>query len=171
MSFHSKRYVYVIKSQGDNIPPLTAPLVIDTSKAYFRRDGTAGNFICGRSPPKDNEPSTDNLDVDMDFFETNIWPQLAYRIPAFESLKVVGSWAGFYEFNKFDCNGILGKHPAYDNFYIMAGYSGHGIQKIPAVGRGIAELIVDGGFKTIDLSLLGFDRVVENKPLVELALV
>lgn len=54
----------------------------------FRRDGLGGNFICGKSPEPDEEPSVENLNVDHEFFENKIWPLLAHRVPAFENLKV-----------------------------------------------------------------------------------
>lgn len=78
-----------------------------------------------------------------------------------------GSWAGFYEYNTFDENGIVGLHPYYNNLYIATGFSGHGIQQAPAVGRGITELIMDGQYKTINLVRLGFDRIITVEPMYE----
>ncbi len=51
------------------------------------------------------------------------------------------------------------------------GFSGHGIQQSPAVGRGIAELLVYGGCRTPDLSPLAFDRFARGERLVELNVV
>lgn len=81
------------------------------------------------------------------------------------------SWAGFYEYNTFDKNGIIGPHPYYNNLYIATGFSGHGIQQAPAVGRAVAEMIVDGEFKTIDLSRLSFDRIIVDQPMYEVNIV
>ncbi|XP_013097953.2 FAD-dependent oxidoreductase domain-containing protein 1 [Stomoxys calcitrans] len=162
-----KRYVYVINTQGTNAPGLATPLTIDPCGAYFRRDGLGGNYLCGRSPSADQEPSVDNLDVDHDYFDTDVWPRLAMRCKAFESAKVVNAWAGFYEYNVFDENGIIGAHPYYNNMLIATGFSGHGIQQTPAVGRAISELIIDGQFRTIDLTRLGFDRIVVDRPMFE----
>ncbi|XP_037806168.1 FAD-dependent oxidoreductase domain-containing protein 1 [Lucilia sericata] len=162
-----KRYVYVINSQGSNCPGLATPLTVDPDGTYFRRDGLGGNYLCGRSPTLEQEPSVDNLDVDHAFFENEIWPSLANRCKAFESAKVVNSWAGFYEYNVFDENGIIGAHPYYNNLLIATGFSGHGIQQTPAVGRAISELIIDGKFRTIDLSRLGFDRIIVDRPMFE----
>lgn len=80
-------------------------------------------------------------------------------------------WSGYYDFNFFDENGIIGPHPYYHNLYIATGFSGHGIQQAPAVGRAIAELILDGDFQTIDLTRLGFDRLLLNKPMYEVNIV
>ena len=90
---------------------------------------------------------------------------------AFERLKVVGSWAGYYEFNVFDHNGIVGTHPSLDNAIVANGFSGHGIQQSPAVGRAVAELILDGGFRAIDLTPLSFDRILRGEKLLELAII
>lgn len=118
--------MYVFESQGLNCPGLNTPFVIDPSHVYFRRDGVGGNFIGGRSPDPGNEPATDNLDVDYEYFDNEVWPRLAARVPAFESIKVKSAWSGFYEFNTFDENGIIGPHPYYHNMLIATGFSGHG---------------------------------------------
>lgn len=160
-----KRYVYCFNCK--NGPGLNTPLVVDPSGVYFRREGFAGNYICGRSPSYEDEPSIDNLDVDYNYFDTHLWPELAARVPAFESLKVNNAWAGFYEYNTFDENGIIGPHPYYHNLYIAAGFSGHGIQQAPAVGRSMMEMILEGGFRTIDLRRMSFDRLLSDKPIFE----
>ena len=86
-------------------------------------------------------------------------------------LQLVSAWAGYYEFNKLDCNAIIGAHPAIPNFFISTGYSGHGLQHSPAAGRAITELILDGKFTTLDLSKFSFDRVIRNEPYTELAII
>lgn len=163
-----KRYVYTIKSQGENQPLFNAPLTIDPkSTTYFRCDGLGGNYLVGRSPSLEDEPSCENLDVDYNYFDQMIWPHLAHRIPAFENAKVCSAWSGYYEFNTFDENGIVGLHPYYHNIYFATGFSGHGIQQSPAVGRAISELILHGEFITLDLSRLGFDRLMVHEPMLE----
>lgn len=162
-----KRYVYCISCQDESSPGLNTPLTVDPSGTYFRRDGLGGDYICGKSPSLDDEPSCDNLEVDYDFFENHVWPDLAYRVPSFEAVKLKSAWAGFYEMNLFDENGIVGAHPYYNNLIFATGFSGHGIQQSPAVGNAVAELIIDGGYKTIDLTRLGFDRLVINQPVME----
>lgn len=166
-----KRYVYVVSTQGKNCPGLATPLTVDPDGTYFRRDGLCGNFLCGRSPNEDEEPECETLDVDHGYFETDVWPTLANRVPAFESVKIQSSWAGFYDHNTFDENGVIGRHPHYSNLFIAAGFSGHGIQQTPAVGRAISELILDGKFTTLDLSRLGFERLVNQQPMHEVNIV
>ncbi|XP_035727155.1 FAD-dependent oxidoreductase domain-containing protein 1-like [Vespa mandarinia] len=160
-----KRYVYCFHCPDG--PGLNTPLTIDPTQTYFRRDGLANSYICGRPPQKDKEPKTNDLDVDHDFFETNIWPILAHRVKSFENLKVKSSWAGYYEYNTFDQNGIIGRHPYYPNLFIATGFSGHGIQQAPAVGRAISELILESRFLTLDLSKLGFERFIKLEVMKE----
>lgn len=164
-----KRYVYVFSCENEQPGPgLNTPLVIDPTNTYFRREGLTGLYVAGRSPDSiEKEPAIDNLDVDYEYFDTDVWPHLAHRVPKFEAIKVKNAWAGHYEFNTFDENGIIGPHPYYHNLYIATGFSGHGIQQCPAVGRSVAEMIIDGDFFTIDLTRLGFDRIIVDQPMYE----
>jgi FAD-dependent oxidoreductase domain-containing protein 1 len=107
-------------------------------------------------------------DVDHSLFEGQIWPALAEVAPALESLRVEASWAGLYEYNTLDQNGVVGWHPSFDRGLMLAtGFSGHGLQHAPGVGRAVAELVVDGTFQTIDLAPFSFDRVATNTPFKE----
>ena len=141
------------------------PLLIDPSGIWLRPEGTG--FIAGYAPPEDADPDDAPLDPEHAAFEEHVWPQLAERIPAFEALRLHSSWAGYYEMNAFDHNAILGQHPACDNLYFANGFSGHGLQQCPAVGRGLAELILTGRWQTLDLSPLAFQRLLDHRPLLE----
>lgn len=142
-----------------------APLLIDPSGVYFRPEGRG--FICGTSPDPGNDPDDLPLEPDLHLFEETIWPVLARRVPAFEALRQTSAWAGYYELNTFDSNGIVGAHPEVPNLLFANGFSGHGLQQSPAVGRGVAELIAHGGYRTLDLSPLAFGRIAANRPLLE----
>jgi FAD-dependent oxidoreductase domain-containing protein 1 len=156
------RSVYVLASPAA-LPG--CPLVIDPSGIWVRPEGR--HFLCG-APPRPGDDADDRpLGPDHALFEEVIWPALAERIPAFEELRVVNAWAGYYEMNTVDRNGIVGPHPDIPNLYLANGFSGHGIQQAPAVGRGVAELVVHGDYRTLDLSPLGYDRLREGRPLVE----
>jgi FAD-dependent oxidoreductase domain-containing protein 1 len=92
---------------------------------------------------------------------------LAARIPAFEALRVRSAWAGYYEMNTFDHNGLVGALPGCDNAFTACGFSGHGMQHALAVGRGIGSFIARGHWGPIDLSPLSVERVARGQPLVE----
>ena len=141
------------------------PLVIDTSGIWFRPEGH--QFICGFSPDEADDPDDAPLDVQYDAFDNFIWPTLAERVPAFEAIRMTGAWAGYYEMNTFDHNAVVGLHPDCANLYFANGFSGHGLQQCPAVGRGVAELIRDGGYHSLDLSPLSFQRILDGRPLLE----
>lgn len=133
-----------------------APLTVDPSGVYFRPEGP--DFLCGVSPAPDRDPDTFDLDMSDDLFHQVIWPALAHRVPAFEALRLRPSWAGLYAVNVKDRNAILGPHPGLTNFFFANGFSGHGLQHAPGVGRGLSELILTGEYRTLDLSPFHFDR-------------
>ncbi len=139
------------------------PLVIGTTGVWWRPEGD--RFIAGWSPPDDAEDF--GLDVDHALFDEVIWPALAARVPAFERVRGAGAWAGHYEFNTFDHNALLGPHPDVPNLHFANGFSGHGMQQAPGVGRGIAELVLHGAYRTLDLSALSVARVAAGRPLLE----
>jgi FAD-dependent oxidoreductase domain-containing protein 1 len=155
-----RRTVYVISCPTTMTP---FPLMIDPSGFWIRPEGN--RFIAGMSPADDADEAP--LEPDYDAFESRLWPLLAHRIPAFEEAKLERAWAGYFEMNSFDHNAILGPHSSLKNLLFMNGFSGHGMQQSPVVGRAIAELILHGRFETTDLSDLLFSRIEENRPLYE----
>lgn len=149
-------------------PGLT-PLTIDPSGTWFRPEGRF--YIGGTTPSEGNDPAGAALEVQHQEWDEMVWPALAARVPAFEAAKVVNSWAGHYEYNTFDQNGIVGRHPERENLIFATGFSGHGIQQSPAVGRAVAELIVHGSYRTLDLSPFGYERISAGRPIRELNVV
>jgi glycine/D-amino acid oxidase-like deaminating enzyme len=145
------------------------PLVIDPGGAYFRPEGKG--FICGISPPADQDPACSDFEVQHALFDDILWPTLAARVPAFEAARVENAWAGHYDVNTLDHNVILGPHPELDNLLFANGFSGHGMQQSAAVGRALSELVVFGAYRTLDLSALGWARVLANRPLLEVNVV
>lgn len=152
------------------------PLLIDTSGVWMRPDGPGGPdgqaFIAGWSPPAADDPdwydeNPASQEVDWSLFEEVIWPALAARVPALEEIKPGRAWAGPYDMNPLDHNAIVGAVPSLSNFYLCNGFSGHGLQHSPGIGRALAELIVHGGYRTIDVSELDYRRIVEHRALVE----
>ena len=142
----------------------TLPYVRDGHGVGFRPEGRG--FISGIT---NFEVAGDFcFDVKHEWFEERVWPGLANRVPAFERLKVMNAWVGHYAQCLFDGNMVIGAWPGGPgNFLIATGYSGHGLQHAPAVGRALAELILNGSFQTIDLSRLTGQRVLDNAPYAE----
>ncbi len=162
-----RRYVYHFDCRTRVAP---APLTIDTSGVYFRPEGAA--YIAGFSPREGEEdPDTLDLTFDRDAFETVIWPSLANRVPAFEAIRLLDGWAGHYALTTLDHNAVLGPHPTLRNLLFANGFSGHGLQQAPAVGRGLAEWIATGRYQTLDLEPLGFGRILREEPVRELNVV
>lgn len=145
------------------------PLMIDPSGVFCRPEGRY--FLSGTTPVEDPAADWDDFEPGWSEFEDMIWPALAERSPAFEAIKVVNQWAGHYDFNTLDHNLIVGRHPEVTNFIFANGFSGHGLQQGPAAGRGVAELITYGGFRTLDLSDVGYERIVANRPFLEKAVI
>ncbi|HJS12200.1 FAD-dependent oxidoreductase [Sphingopyxis sp.] len=147
-----KRSVFVVDAP-DADPAW--PLVIDPDGFYFRPEGKT--FLVGAPAPRGYH-AADDFEPDYPVFEDWLWPKLAARAPAFERLKLQSAWAGHYEMNILDGNAVIGASGV-PNFWLINGFSGHGLQHAPAAGRGLAELMLDGGYRTIDLRPLGFDRL------------
>lgn len=145
------------------------PLVIDPSGAYFRPEGDG--FICGIAPPEAEDPECFDFDVIHQLFDDVLWPTLAARVPQFEAARLKRAWAGHYDVNTLDHNVILGSHPAVENLLFANGFSGHGLQQSPAVGRALSELVAYGTWRTLDLSAFGWERVLANRPLLEINVV
>ena len=162
-----KRLVYHFEAPISLGP---APLTIDTSGVYFRPEGPS--FIAGFAP-RDGfaDPDTLDLRVDRAPFESIVWPALAHRVPGFDRLRLLDAWAGHYEVNTLDHNAVVGPHPTIRNLLFANGFSGHGLQQAPAVGRGLAEWVVSGGYETLDLSPLDYARITRNEPIRELNVV
>ncbi|KAK7071613.1 FAD-dependent oxidoreductase domain-containing protein 1 [Halocaridina rubra] len=160
-----KRFVYCV--HVPNGPGRDCPIFCDNTGAHFRPEATPNIYLCIKAPTQEEEPHTCNLNVDYEYFEKEIWPRLAKRIPSFENLKLRQAWAGFYDYNTFDQNAILGRHPALKNIVLATGFSGHGIQHAPGAGRAVMEYILYGRYLTINLERFGFERIINEKPLYE----
>jgi FAD-dependent oxidoreductase domain-containing protein 1 len=161
-----KRDVFVLDSPAA-LPG--CPLVIDPSGVWFRPDGRG--FITGAPPrePWPGDPDEPPLHaIDHGAFEELIWPVLARRVPAFEALRVRSAWAGYYEMNHFDHNGLAGALPGWRNAYTACGFSGHGMQQAPAVGCALAAQIAGGDCAAPDLAALSPQRLLTGEPLREI---
>ncbi len=161
-----KRTVFVIDAPNARIPQ--SPLMID--RDYWIRPEHK-QWITATVPTDDGPCDADDFEPDLHLWEDIIWPALWHRAPGFDAVKVIRHWVGHYAYNVLDQNAVLGPHPALPNLYLINGFSGHGLQQSPAVGRGIAEHIVTGTWQTLDLSDLSVERMLEGRPFAEAAVV
>ena len=144
------------------------PLTINTTGLYFRTE-TGGRILTGKS--NEDEPIGVNFTWERTLFYDEIWPELAHRIPLFDRLRLQGGWAGLYAENRLDHNAILGEHPEVKGFYMAVGFSGHGLQQAPAVGKALSEAIRLGRYDTVDVRCLGMDRFKTGELVIEEAVI
>ncbi|MYB03051.1 MAG: FAD-binding oxidoreductase [Acidimicrobiaceae bacterium] len=162
-----KRFTWIFEAAEPLARDL--PLTIDPTGVHVRSDGAA--YLAGCPPDIDPPVDPVDLDMDHDIFEDKVWPALAHRIAAFERIKVTSRWAGHYAYNRFDHNAVVGPHPEVSNFLFVNGFSGHGMQQSPAMGRAVSELITYAQYRTLDLSALGYERIARGEPFVETAII
>ena len=162
-----RRYTFIFDAETPLDRDL--PLTIDPSGVHMRTDGRY--YLCGCPPDHDPAVDHDDFELDHSIWEEKLWPVLANRVPAFEAIKVVNSWVGHYSFNTLDQNAIIGPHPDMPNFFFLNGFSGHGLQQSPAMGRGMSELLAYGEFRSLDMSELGYERIMSESPFLETAII
>jgi sarcosine oxidase subunit beta len=137
------------------------PLTIDFHRGwYFRQEGD-GYLLSG---PLDAEPSF-NLNTEYEAM-VEASENAVYRVPSLEKARIARGWAGLYEISP-DHHAILGGVPGVEGFVVANGFSGHGFQHSPAVGKVISELIVDGKALTIDISSLSIERFEKGELMSE----
>ncbi|WP_295177214.1 FAD-binding oxidoreductase [Shimia sp.] len=163
-----KRFTWIFSAEQPL--PMELPLTIDPSGVHFRQDGPT-SYLAGATPDPDPAVAFDDFHMDHSMWQDHVWPIIATRIPQFETIKVVTEWAGHYAYNTLDQNAILGPHPEITNFIFQNGFSGHGLQQSPAMGRAVAELLTYGEFRTLDMAPFTFERVLNNDPIVEKAVI
>lgn len=146
------------------------PLTIDPSGIHLRQDGPE-TYLAGAPPDVDPAVDPDDFTMDHSIWQDKVWPLIANRIPQFEAIRVVTEWAGHYDTNTLDHNAIVGAHPEIANFYFANGFSGHGLQQSPAMGRGLAELIAYGTYRSLNLAPFGFERIAAGRPFEEAAII
>ena len=157
-----KRDVFVFSCPNG---PDDLPMIWDPSGLWIRPEGD--RYLCGCAPAAQTDTPLQPLIPDYERFDNTLWPLLAHRVPAFESVRLTGAWSGYYEYCTFDQNGFVGPVKDCDGLLLACGFSGHGMQHAPAVGRGIAEWIVSGQYDSLDLQPLHYERLVTNRPIVE----
>ena len=162
-----KRYTFIFDAEKPLDRDL--PLTIDPSGVHMRTDGQY--YLAGCPPYEDPAVDYDDFVQDHSIWEEKAWPTIANRIPQFEAIKLVNSWAGHYAFNVLDQNAVIGPHTQVENFIFVNGFSGHGFQQSPAMGRGVAEWISHGEYRSLDLSSFGYERIEESRKFLETAVI
>ncbi|MFY0647518.1 NAD(P)/FAD-dependent oxidoreductase [Sulfitobacter geojensis] len=162
-----KRYTFIF----DAANPLDRdlPLTIDPSGVHMRSEGKY--YLAGCPPDEDPDVAPDDFGFDHSLWQEKVWPIIATRVPAFEQVKVINEWVGHYAYNTFDQNAVIGRHTKVSNFVFANGFSGHGLQQSPAMGRGIAEQIAHGEYRTLDLAPFGYDRIENQQKFMEKAVI
>lgn len=145
------------------------PLTVTPMGVHFRRE--QNHFMCGAVPTSDVAIDAGDFEIRHEEFEDLIWPAVAKYVPQFDEIGIVTSWGGQYDYNTLDHNLILGPGSEVENFFFANGFSGHGLQQGPGVGRGLSELIAYGEFRTIDLTPLSYTRIERNEPFIEHAVI
>ena len=163
-----KRYSWIFKAKSPLDRDL--PLTIDPSGFHVRENG-GGTYQAGGHGAYDPAVDFDDFTMDNELWENTVWPVLFNRIPQFESLKLISQWAGHYAMNTVDQNAIVGPHNIIQNFFFLNGFSGHGTQQAPAMGRATAELLTYGAFKTIDMSAFKYERLLSGDKVIEKAII
>ncbi len=144
------------------------PYVKDLARLAFRPEGEgySGGLVSGEAA------RGFHFEVDHGWFEREVWPALAHRFPAMEAARCHRTWSGLYEQCELDGNPVIGPwHSGCANLFTVAGFSGHGMMHAPAAGRAVAELVLHGAFRTLDLSRLGYGRVERGEPYAERGIV
>ena len=162
-----KRYTFIFSAEQPLDRDL--PLTIDPSGVHMRSDGAY--YLAGCPPDDDLAVDYEDFVQDHSIWEEKVWPTIAHRVPQFEAIKLINSWAGHYAFNTLDQNAILGPHTKVENFIFVNGFSGHGFQQSPAMGRGTAEHITYGEYRSLDLTPFHFDRIETGIPFDEKAVI
>jgi glycine/D-amino acid oxidase-like deaminating enzyme len=162
-----KRYTFIFSAEQPLDRDL--PLTIDPSGVHMRSDGAY--YLAGCPPDDDPAVGYEDFVQDHSIWEEKVWPTIAHRVPQFEAIKLINSWAGHYAFNTLDQNAILGPHTKVENFIFVNGFSGHGFQQSPAMGRGTAEHITYGEYRSLDLTPFHFDRIETGIPFDEKAVI
>lgn len=158
---HARRRTVFVLSSPAKLPG--CPLLIDPSGFWFRPEGRF--FLAGDEPREDADDLP--LEPDLREFDEGLWQRMAHRVPSFQALRVERAWAGYYEMNTLDANAVIGAHPSAPRLWFINGFSGHGMQHAGGAGRGLAEKIIHGEYRSLDLSALGWQRILENRPLIE----
>ena len=138
------------------------PLTIDLQSGFYLRS-EGERILFGRSNPDELPGFTEG--IDWDWLEPTLQVGAA-RFPWLEEVRLDhhACWWGYYEVTP-DHNPILGRLPSVENWINAAGFSGHGVQQAPMVGRLIAEEVTLGKAQSVNIDPLRIDSLFELQPV------
>jgi sarcosine oxidase, subunit beta len=142
--------------------PQSLPMTIEFASGLYFHPESRG-FLFGMANRE--EPSSTDKTVDESWLATTV-EALVTRAPTFAEASILRGWAGFYEVTPDD-NPLLGWTGGVDGLAVAAGFSGHGFMQGPAIGRCIAELILDGATSDIDITPFRPSRFAEGATIQE----
>jgi sarcosine oxidase subunit beta len=141
--------------------PRPVPMIIDQDTQFYVR-GYAPGILMGMTDI--TEPPSYHTHVDRSFME-KVAAAALERIPLLEKAEVLRGWGGLYAMTP-DENPIIGEMPAIEGFFCATGFSGHGFQHGPAVGRILSEIIADGTTR-FNLKPFRYHRFAESEMTTE----
>ena len=145
-------------------PPAMGPshlTVIDFANLmYFRPEGDLTLVGLEDANPQGQSPDGDADRADPGFVERAV-ERLCLRLPAMEHGGLHSAHSG-YDGLTPDQRSVIGPAGP-EGFYLDCGHSGMGFKIAPAVGQCMAELILDGAAKTVDISVFSPNRFAEGK--------
>lgn len=119
--------------------------------------------VAGRKRPID-DPDNFSEGVDGDYVP-RARAGLATRLPHMANAPMRGGWAGVITATT-DGKPVLDRHPELAGVYYFTGDNGSSFKTAPALGKALAEWVVDGAPSVIDPHPFRASRFVENDPLV-----
>ena len=128
-------------------------MIIDFHTGFwFRREGP-GLIFGGRNPQE-----AEGFDITVDWsWLHQLAPTGTHRLPLLEGLGITRAWAGLHS-DTPDCNALLGPVSQVEGFFCAVGFSGHGFMHSPAVGKVLAESILEGKASSVEVSPLSLNR-------------
>ena len=158
-----KRMLFITDFPDKDPRWMKLPLTIIDQGIYFKQE--SGNFMIGKA--KDDTPDSFDTTFEPDFYIEEINQVMQERMPSTAVCKLKSGWAGLYDTTTTDHNAIVGWHENHPGLLLQVGYSGHGAMESPAVGIGLAELVITGKYQTVDCTPLRWARFREGNLIVE----
>jgi sarcosine oxidase subunit beta len=146
----TQRAQVVLVDQGEPTPPV--PVLSDLVGLQYICREPNGDLLVGNSDhssPQFVDPDDYPNRADDDAVE-KVVTKLGHRLPAMPDPRISSTYGGGYDVTP-DYNPIIGPSPR-EGLFLATGFSGHGFKISPAVGRLVADLLVDGKTDLADVT-------------------